>query len=117
LIDATCKRFGHCIVVDCHSMPSVGGPMDHDPGTQRVDMVLGNNHGATCHGRLLHFVEAVLADAGYAVRLNSPYSGGFTTRNDGQPRRSIQTLQIEVNRALYMDEQRIEKSAGFAKLQ
>ena len=116
LIDETCKLFGHCIVIDCHSMPSVGGPMDNDPGTQRVDMVLGNNHGATCHARLMHYVEAMLADAGYAVRLNNPYSGGFTTRHYGQPRRGIQTLQIEVNRALYMDEQAIAKSAGFAQL-
>ena len=117
LIDETCKLFGHCIVIDCHSMPSVGGPMDNDPGTQRVDMVLGNNHGATCQARLLHFVEAVLAEAGYTVRINNPYSGGFTTRHYGQPRRGIQTLQIEVNRALYMDEQNIERSAGFAQLQ
>jgi len=117
LIDETCKLFGHCIVIDCHSMPSVGGPMDNDPGNQRVDMVLGNNHGATCHTRLMHYVEAVLADAGYQVRINNPYSGGFTTRHYGQPRRGIQTLQIEVNRALYMDEQAIERSAGFAQLQ
>ena len=117
LIDETCKLFGHCIVIDCHSMPSVGGPMDNDPGTQRVDMVLGNNHGATCQARLLHFVEAVLAEAGYTVRINNPYSGGFTTRHYGQPRRGIQTLQIEVNRALYMAEQNIERSAGFAQLQ
>ena len=117
LIDETCKLFGHCIVIDCHSMPSVGGPMDNDPGTQRVDMVLGNNHGATCHTRLINYVEAVLADAGYQVRINNPYSGGFTTRHYGQPRRGIQTLQIEVNRALYMDEQAIAKSDGFAQLQ
>ncbi len=117
LIDETCKLFGHCIVIDCHSMPSVGGPMDNDPGNQRVDMVLGNNHGATCHTRLMNYVEAVLADAGYQVRINNPYSGGFTTRHYGQPRRGIQTLQIEVNRALYMDEQAIAKAAGFAQLQ
>ena len=117
LIDETCKLFGHCIVIDCHSTPAVGGPMDNDTGNPRVDMVLGNNHGATCHTRLMNFVEAVLADAGYQVRVNNPYSGGFTTRHYGQPRRGIQTLQIEVNRALYMDEQAIERSAGFAQLQ
>jgi N-formylglutamate amidohydrolase len=117
LIEETRIEFGHCILVDCHSMPSVGGPMDNDPGTQRVDFVLGNNHGATCHPRLIQFVEAVLAEAGYTVRLNNPYSGGFTTRHYGQPRRGIQTLQIEVNRALYMDEIAIEKSTGFASLQ
>jgi N-formylglutamate amidohydrolase len=98
-------------------MPSVGGPMDNDPGTQRVDFVLGNNHGATCHPRLIQYVEAFLAEAGYTVRLNNPYSGGFTTRHYGQPRRGVQALQIEVNRALYMDETTIEKTAGFDKLQ
>ncbi len=117
LIDETCKSFGHCIVVDCHSMPSVGGPMDNDPGNARVDMVLGNNHGATCQARLMQFVDAVLSEAGYTVRINNPYSGGFTTRHYGQPRRGIQTLQIEVNRALYMDEQAIARSSGFAQLQ
>ena len=117
LVAGTRTQFGACLLVDCHSMPSVGGPMDNDTGNPRVDMVLGNNHGATCHTRLMNFVEAVLADAGYQVRVNNPYSGGFTTRHYGQPRRGIQTLQIEVNRALYMDEQVIERSAGFAQLQ
>jgi len=117
LIEETRQRFGHCILIDCHSMPSVGGPMDNDSGSPRVDFVLGNNHGATCHPHLLQFVDAALSDAGYAVRLNNPYSGGFTTRNYGQPRRGVQTLQIEVNRSIYMDEIKIAKSDGFAQLQ
>ena len=90
--------------------------MDNDPGTQRVDFVLGNNHGGTCHPRLIQYVEAFLTEAGYTVRLNNPYSGGFTTRHYGQPRRGVQALQIEVNRALYMDETSIEKGAGFDQL-
>lgn len=107
LIEETRARFGVCLLVDCHSMPSVGGPMDADPGSRRVDIVLGNCFDSSCSPAVTAFAERVMGDLGYAVRRNVPYAGGFTTRHYGRPGEGVHALQIEINRALYMDERRI----------
>lgn len=116
LLDATRDQFGAYLLIDCHSMPSIGGPMDRDSGTDRVDMVLGDANGTACTPHVTNMVHRVLQDMGYRVVLNSPYAGGFTTRHYGVPAARGHALQIEVNRALYMDEQSISRSNGFAKL-
>jgi N-formylglutamate amidohydrolase len=115
LIDETVARFGVCLLIDCHSMPSVGGPMDADPGSRRVDIVLGNCFDSSCSPAITAFAETVLRDLGYAVRRNVPYAGGFTTRHYGRPAEGVHTLQIEINRALYMDERRIAPLPTFAE--
>ncbi|MBL8659456.1 MAG: N-formylglutamate amidohydrolase [Rhodospirillales bacterium] len=107
LVDATRSRFGVCLLVDCHSMPSVGGPMDADPGARRVDVVLGDCFGSACAPAITTYAEDVMRNMGYMVRRNIPYAGGFTTRHYGRPREGVHALQIELNRALYMDEERI----------
>ncbi len=109
LIRETLARFGCAILIDCHSMPSVGGPMDRDPGAARVDIVLGDRYGASCHAALPATVERLLRGLGYVVRRNAPYAGGFTTQHYGAPQAGVHVLQIEINRALYMDEARIER--------
>ena len=114
LIEETRARFGVCLLIDCHSMPSVGGPMDADPGSRRVDIVLGNCFDSACSPAITAFAETVLRDLGYAVRRNIPYAGGFTTRHYGRPGDGVHALQIEINRALYMDERRISRLSGFA---
>jgi len=116
LLNATRDQFGAYLLIDCHSMPSIGGPMDRDPGTDRVDMVLGDANGTACAPHITNLVHRVLTDMGYRVVLNSPYAGGFTTRHYGVPRAHGHALQIEVNRALYMDERSISRNTGFAKL-
>lgn len=113
LIEDTRVRFGVCLLIDCHSMPSVGGPMDSDPGTRRVDIVLGDCFGTSCAPAVTDFAERALRDLGCSVRRNAPYAGGFTTRHYGRPREGVHALQIEINRALYMDEQRIAPLPGF----
>ncbi len=110
LIAETRENFGCCVLVDAHSMPSVGGPMDADAGRARVDVILGDVHGASCASVVTDTAERALRDLGYAVTRNNPYSGGFTTQNYGRPRRGIHALQIEVNRGLYMDEETIERN-------
>ncbi|HEY9079368.1 N-formylglutamate amidohydrolase [Magnetovibrio sp.] len=116
LLQRTHEQFGTYLLIDCHSMPSIGGPMDRDPGDNRVDMVLGDANGTACTQRVTNLAHQVLRDMGYRVVLNTPYAGGFTTRNYGKPFENKHALQIEVNRALYMDEQTITRSDGFAKL-
>lgn len=90
--------------------------MDNDSGTDRVDMVLGDANGTSCAPEVTRLVYKTLTDLGYRVVLNTPYSGGFITRNYGAPKSHGHALQIEVNRALYMDEQSITRNSGFAKL-
>ena len=116
LIDETVDRFGVCFLIDCHSMPSVGGPMDDDRGLRRVDIVLGDCHGRSCAPSLPDQMESLMADIGLTVRRNDPYSGGFTTRHYGRPRAGVHAIQIEINRARYMDELQIERNNGFAGL-
>lgn len=117
LVDATRNRFGWSLLVDCHSMPSVGGPMDRDMGLSRVDVVLGDCFGAACAPAVTQMAEDVFRNLGYRVVRNTPYAGGFTTRHYGQPKGGSHALQIELNRALYMDERKHTQSSGFATLQ
>ena len=117
LIADTRRHFGTCVVIECHSMPSIGGPMEDDAGKRRrVDMILGDGHGNSCAPGLTGLVETLLVEQGYRVTRNAPYSGGFITRNYGRPRGGVHALQIEINRALYMDECRIERAPSMRQL-
>lgn len=116
LIDATHARFGRSLLIDCHSMPSIGGPTDRDPGRRRVDFVLGDCHGSAAAPIVMETIAATLQREGFSVSRNDPYAGGYTTRHYGAPDRGRHAFQIEINRALYMDELRIEKAPGFAAL-
>ena len=109
LVEATRGQFGACLLVDCHSMP---GPAP-GPGPQ---VVLGDAHGTACAAHATRFVEQVFAGMGYAVRRNDPYAGGYITRHYGRPREGVHALQIELARTLYMDEARLERGPGFARM-
>lgn len=102
LIEATAARFGGCLLVDAHSMPSTSAKGELP--RRRVDIVLGDRLGTSCHPRVTRAAETRLKALGYNVTLNAPYAGGFTTRHYGRPERNRHCLQIEINRALYMDE-------------
>ncbi len=116
LIAETKRRFGHCVLVDCHSMPSVGGPTERDAGRERVDVVLGDCRGSSCSAALMDLAEAALSRPGYAVARNDPYSGGFVTQHYGRPGEGVHALQIEINRALYLDEATLARGPGFARI-
>ena len=109
LLAMTVQRFATAVLIDCHSMPSFGGPMDRDPGTERADMVLGDRFGTSCAKVVTDTVENVLTRAGFRVERNDPYAGGFTTRNYGRPDSGVHALQIEIKRSLYMDEDTMER--------
>lgn len=109
LIETTRARFGRCLLIDCHSMPSVGGPMDIDTGVRRVDFVLGDCHGTSCAPAITDTTNRFLRRLGYVVTWNNPYSGGYTTRHYGAPHEGVHTLQIEINRAIYMNEGTMER--------
>jgi N-formylglutamate deformylase len=78
---------------------------------------LGDLHGAACASRVTRAAEAFLSSKGYLVRRNDPYAGGFITRHYGRPADDVHVLQIEIARALYMDEARIERLPGFPAVQ
>lgn len=102
------QRFGYCLVIDCHSMPSSG------QGRRPIDIVLGDLHGAACAPRVTRMVEGLLQAKGHVVRRNDPYAGGYITRHYGRPVDDVHVLQIEIARSLYMDEVRFERAEGFA---
>ncbi|MSO71846.1 MAG: N-formylglutamate amidohydrolase [Alphaproteobacteria bacterium] len=116
LVDDTRVSFGSCLLIDCHSMPSVGGPFDADAGCSRVDIVLGDANGKSAAPGIVAAVEGRLRTLGYSVRRNAPYSGGHITRFYGRPSEGVHALQIEINRGLYMDEGALRLNAGFAPL-
>lgn len=116
LLDDSAARFGQAVLVDCHSMPAVGGPMDRDPGKRRVDFVLGDAHGTSCAPALIAWVESFLRGLGYTTTRNDPFAGGFITRHYGRPAANRHALQIEINRRLYMDEERVERTPSMARL-
>lgn len=111
LIAETRARFGVCLLVDCHSMPAHPAQAANPP-----DMVLGDAHGTACAPRATRLVEEVLVGFGYRVRRNDPYAGGYVTRHYGRPRDGVHALQVELARALYMDEARIERRPGLPAL-
>jgi len=116
LIGETKRRFGHCVLVDCHSMPSVGGPTERDAGRERVDVVLGDCRGSSCSAALMELAEGALRRLGYVVARNDPYSGGFVTQHYGRPGEGVHALQIEINRALYLDEATLARGPGFSRI-
>ena len=116
LLDATRRGFGCYLLIDCHSMPSVGGPHDPDAGRQRPDFVLGDCFGSSCAEAVVGLVEDTLRERRYTVTRNRPFAGGFTTRHYGRPGQGLHALQIEINRGLYMDEASIRPNDGMARL-
>ena len=86
--------------------------MDADPGLKRLDIVLGDCYGTACAPAVTQLAERTLRQFGFTVRRNLPYAGGYTTRHYGRPRDGLHALQIEVNRALYMDEESIAPTSG-----
>lgn len=119
LVAETKARRGCAVLIDWHSMPSAaaGEAARFIRGERRSpDMVLGDRYGASCAPVVTATVERELTAMGYVVERNRPYAGGWTTETYGAPVRGVHALQIELNRALYLDEARTLPNAGFARL-
>jgi len=107
------QAFGLAVLIDCHSMPS--NPIA-DYGGARPDFVLGDRYGTSCSGELTRVAAEQLKALGYVVELNKPYAGGYITEHYGRPQAGLHALQVEINRALYMNETSFDKSPGFERL-
>jgi N-formylglutamate amidohydrolase len=118
LIESAHARHGRVYHLNCHSMPSVAGPQgEGGAGRLRADFVLGDRDGTTCDPAFTDFVRSVLASLGYAVAVNDPYKGVELVRAYSNPARGRHSLQVEINKRLYMDEATRQPAAGFAALQ
>ncbi len=107
------REFGLSVLIDCHSMPSSPGA---DRSITRPDFVLGDRFGTSCNNELTRIAVKSLETMGYGVALNKPYAGGYITEHYGRPHKAQHVLQIEINRALYMNETTVEKSGRFDRL-
>lgn len=117
LLERAHRSFGCAVLVDCHSMPSVStqpAPRD-EPAEQRIraDFVLGDRYGTSCDAAIVDTVDRELRRLGYSVLRNKPYAGGFITEHYGDPASGFHAMQIEVNRAIYMDERSLAPLARF----
>lgn len=117
LLDEVHTATGFALLMDCHSMPSSAIRNLRSLHEPAIDIVLGDRFGAACDREISSAIESLLAQAGFNVVRNRPYAGGFITETHGAPRHNRHAVQIEINRALYMDETRIEKNRGFIDVQ
>jgi N-formylglutamate amidohydrolase len=113
LINKVHQTFGTVVMVDCHSMPSIGVSRDEP---RRPDVVIGDRYGTSCAPLLPDMVENTMSRLGYSVGRNKPYAGGFITEHYGNPASGLHAIQLELNRAIYMDERRREKGPRFAQV-
>lgn len=112
MIDDTARAFGEVILVDCHSMPHEAlDNVNTDGG--RPDIVIGDRFGASCREDISERIATAFAARGFRVARNVPFAGAFITQHYGRPSIGRHAIQIEINRALYMDEKRIEPNAHF----
>jgi N-formylglutamate deformylase len=115
-IDQAASHFGAVWHVNCHSMPSSHGPRVPASGWERADFVLGDRDGTTCGIGFRRLVQGTLERLGYDVRINDPYKGVELVRRFGRPGLGQHSLQIEVNRRLYMNEETLAPNEGYARL-
>ncbi|MFU8783687.1 N-formylglutamate amidohydrolase [Aliidiomarina sp.] len=117
LLDYFAASFGGVWHIDCHSMKSQGNAMNIDAGAARPDIVLGDVNGASANPEFTAYIATAFKDLGYKVAINYPYKGGYCVRAYGKPALNRHSLQIEINRALYMNESAFTKNSKFSEFQ
>lgn len=117
LIDAAHASNGRVVHIDCHSMASMGDRTTEDGSVPRPDFVVSDREGATCNPAVLDCVVDHLRGGGFTVSVNDPYKGFELVRRHGKPDQGRHSLQIEINRALYMEEETLSKTPNFVKMQ
>jgi len=111
------RRFGGVWHVNCHSMPAISDENSPEgPGIRRADFVLGDRDGTSCAPEFTRFVAAELGALGYRVALNDPFKGVELVRLVGAPADGRHSLQVEINRDLFLDDTTKTKTTGFEKL-
>ncbi len=116
LLDEAYEAYGAAVLFDCHSMPSTGLSEKGFRMKSRPDVVLGDRYGSTCAPELVRHLEKAFREHGYSVVRNKPYAGGHITQIYSRRAEGRHTLQIELNRALYLDEASLQPHGGFLAL-
>ncbi len=112
LVDDSLARFGEAILIDCHSMPHEALE-NAGTGSGRPDVVLGDRFGAAASAAVVERIESAFRAAGLRVARNMPFAGAYVTQHYGRPSRRCHAVQVEIDRALYMDERTIQPNANF----
>ncbi len=113
LIEETRTAFGQAILIDCHSMPHEAIEAHSRPGHARPEVVLGDRYGVAAGRDVMDRIEAAFASTGLRVGRNAPFAGAYVAQAYGRPLRGVHVVQVEIDRALYMNEERIEPLPGF----
>jgi N-formylglutamate deformylase len=117
-VDAAHARHGHVIHINCHSMPAVAGSHATEfPGMAHADFVVGDRDGSTASPALSRLIVEHLKERGYSVDYNHPYKGVELVRRHSDPVHQRHSVQLEINRKLYMDEDTLALADGFLPLQ
>ncbi len=106
------KRFGFAVMLCAHSMPSPRRNRNRPPS----DLVPGTRGRTSAASRWIDLVDRCSNEAGFVVRHDDPYKGGFSTGHYGQPHKKLHAVQLEIARRLYMNERTLAPNAGFAKM-
>lgn len=118
LLNEAHGRFGRVVHLNCHSMNAVSGVMgEGGPGIPRADFVLGDRDGTTCSAEVTGFVFEHLRALGYEVKINDPFKGVELVRAYADPSRERHSLQLEINKRIYMDGSTDAKLPHFMVLQ
>ena len=113
LMDEAYHAFDEAILLDMHSMPHEAIVAASRSGSQPADVVLGDRFGASADGEIVDRLEAAFADAGLNVARNAPFAGAYTAQHHGRPAGGRHAVQIEIDRALYMNEALIRPNGNF----
>ena len=111
--------YGSVLIIDAHSMPSLsalGGPKRDGTTLPQIDIVLGDGYGTTCRADIVAAAALAFEQQGLNVVHNKPYAGGYSTRHYGRPESGVHVMQIEINRALYLDEMAVAPTEDFARV-
>jgi len=116
-LDELHSDFGSVWHIDCHSMKSKGNAMNIDSGASRPDIILGDNDSQCAGGEFVQVVEDAFSKLGYKVVRNNPYKGGYLVTHYGKPKENRHSMQVEVNRALYMNEKGFTPNGNYPVFQ
>jgi N-formylglutamate amidohydrolase len=113
LVEESLAAFGEAILIDCHSMPHEAIEQVSAPGARRPDVVLGDRFGAAAAVEVVERIEAAFEGAGLRVARNAPFAGAYIAQAYGRPSRGAHVVQVEIDRALYMDERTVKPGADY----
>ena len=113
LLESALAQFGEAILIDMHSMPHEAMDSIAAAGAKRPEIVIGDRFGAAAATPIVEHIEAAFAGAGFRTLRNAPFAGAYVTQTYGRPSRGMHAVQIEIDRALYMNEREIRPNGNY----